>query len=81
MTERTQKLLNEAMALAPGDRADVAAELLVSLDEPIAADQASIQSAWNKEIENRARRVDETGASSEPWEDVRDRIADRLSSR
>ena len=33
MTDRAQELLRAALALAPEERADVAAELLASLDE------------------------------------------------
>ena len=80
MTERAQEVLNEAMALPPRDRADVAAELLVSLDEPTDADQASVQLAWANEIERRARQVDADRSSGEAWETVRDHIADTLSS-
>jgi hypothetical protein len=81
MIERVQELLNEAMALSPEDRADVAAELLVSLEEPSDTDQASVQSAWAKEIESRARRVTESETSDETWESVRSRIANSLSNR
>jgi hypothetical protein len=34
MTDRAQALLREALALPPDERADVAAELLASLDDP-----------------------------------------------
>jgi len=81
MIERVQELLNEAMALSPEDRADVAAELLVSLEEPSDTDQASVQSAWAKEIESRARRVTESETSDETWESVRSRIANSLSNQ
>lgn len=57
MTKRAQSLLREVLALAPDERADVAAELLASLDEPPAEDPAAIQAAWAKKVERRARRV------------------------
>lgn len=56
MTDRAQELLRAALALAPEERADVAAELLASLDEP-ADDPAAVETAWAREIEKRARRV------------------------
>ena len=72
MTDRAQALLREALALPPEERADVAAELLASLDgaEP---DVADVEAAWAAEIETRARRVLAGDSSGIPWEDVRRR--------
>ena len=81
MTDRAQALLREALMLLPDERADVAAELLASLDEPPAEDPAAVQAAWSKEIERRAGRVLAGESAGEPWEDVRDRIARRLTER
>lgn len=81
MTDRAQALLREALALPAEERADVAAELLASLDEPPAEDPAAVQAAWAKEIERRARRVLAGDSAGEPWEDVRDRVARRLTQR
>jgi len=81
MTERAQSLLREVLALAPDERADVAAELLASLDEPPTEDPAVVQAAWAKEIERRARRVLAGESEGEPWEQVRERIARRLSEK
>lgn len=79
MTERAQALLREALKLPSEERADVAAELLASLDEPEAEDAAAVQSAWATEIERRARRVLAGESAGEPWEDVRDRISRSLT--
>ena len=81
MTERAQELLRKALTLPRDERADVAAELLASLDEPTTDDPAAIQAAWAKEIERRARRVLAGESSGEPWEDVRVRVAGRLTQR
>lgn len=81
MTSRTQELLREAMALSSEERADVAAELLASLEEPAPADQAAVQAAWAREIERRARRVLAGESSGEPWENVREGIARGLNQR
>jgi len=72
MTDRAQALLREALALPLEERADVAAELLASLDgaEP---DVADVEAAWAAEIETRARRVLAGDSSGVPWEDVRRR--------
>ena len=80
MNNRAQTLLREALTLSPDERADVAAELLASLDDPATEDQAAVQAAWATEIERRARRVLAGESIGEPWEDVRDRIAKRLKN-
>ena len=77
MSNRAQELLREALTLPPDERADVAAELLASLDEPT-ENPAEVEAAWAAEIERRARRVLSGESAGEPWEDVRDRIARRL---
>jgi putative addiction module component (TIGR02574 family) len=81
MTDRAQAVLREALTLPPDERADVAAELLASLEDPAAEDPADVQAAWAKEIEKRARRVLADESAGEPWEDVRDRVARRLTQR
>jgi putative addiction module component (TIGR02574 family) len=81
MTERAQELLRQALALPSEERADVAAELLASLDEPSPQDQAEVEGAWAREIEKRARRVLAGESSGEPWEAVRDRLTRGLSQR
>ncbi|MGH9555236.1 MAG: addiction module protein [Terriglobales bacterium] len=78
MTQRAQELLREALALPPSERADVAAELLASLDGPTAEDPAVVQSAWAREIERRNRHVQAGAAVGEPWPEVRERITRRL---
>jgi putative addiction module component (TIGR02574 family) len=80
MTDRAQELLREALALPLDDRANVATELLASLDDS-SEDPAAVQAAWAKEIERRGRRVLSGESAGEPWEDVRDRVARRLKQR
>lgn len=81
MTSRAQELLREALALPTDERANVAAELLASLDERPASSQADVEAAWAKEIERRARRVLSGESAGEPWEDVRARVTRRLAER
>jgi putative addiction module component (TIGR02574 family) len=81
MSERAQALLREALKLPSEERADVAAELLASLDAPEAEDAAAVQAAWAAEIERRARRVLAGESAGEPWEEVRDRISRSLTER
>jgi putative addiction module component (TIGR02574 family) len=81
MTSRAQELLREALTLPVEERADVAAELLASLDEAPAENAAEVDAAWAHEIERRARRVMNGESAGEPWEDVRARVVRRLTER
>ena len=77
MSQRADALLQQVLALPATERADVAAELLASLDIPSTED-AGAQAAWALEIERRARRVLNSDATGESWETVRERTARRL---
>ncbi len=81
MPSRAQQLLREALALPLDERADVAAELLASLDEAKAEHPADVEAAWAAEIERRARRVMAGESTGVPWEDVRRRAEAELRRR
>ena len=81
MTTRAQQVLREALTLPQPERADVIAELLVSLEEAAPASAASAQAAWAREIETRARRVLAGNSDGEPWAEVRQRVVRRLAQR
>ena len=81
MPSRAQQLLRDALALPLDERADVAAELLASLDEAKAEHPADVEAAWAAEIERRARRVMAGESPGIPWEDVRRRAEDELRRR
>jgi hypothetical protein len=81
MTSRAQDVLREALALPLDERADVAAELLASLDDAAAERPADVEAAWLAEIERRARRALATEAGGVPWADVRRRAEDELRGR
>ena len=78
MTSKAADLLREALALPIQERADVAAELLASLDDAAADDAAVVEAAWAVEIERRARRVMAGESVGIPWEDVRRRAEAEL---
>jgi putative addiction module component (TIGR02574 family) len=78
MTARAAQILREALALPAEERADVAAELLASLDEP--ADQ-DVDVAWATELERRARRVLSGESQGTEWSEVRARIVSRVLER
>ncbi len=81
MTSKAEGLLREALALPVKERADVAAELLASLDEARPESPEEIEAAWAHEIERRARRVMSGESAGEPWEDVRARVLQRLAEK
>ncbi len=78
MSPRAQELLREALALPLDERADLAAQLLASLDDAAADDPAEVEAAWAAEIERRARRVIAGETTGVPWEDVRRRAEAEL---
>ena len=80
MTERTQELLREALALPVDERADAAAQLLASLDDENVSTN-DIEAAWAAEIEKRARRVLTGQSEGIALEDVRRRAEAALRKR
>lgn len=70
MTTDAQKLLRDALALAPNDRAQLAAELLASLDDA----EAGVEAAWAAEIERRAAEARQNPHDGEDWRIVLDEI-------
>ena len=81
MTSRAQELLREALTLPVAERADVAAELLASLDDAETENLAEVEAAWAAEIEKRAHRVMTGESAGVPWEDVRRRAEAELRKR
>lgn len=78
---RAQELLREALSLPIDQRADVAAELLASLDDADNEDEGEVEAAWAAEIERRARRVIAGETAGMAWEDVRRRGEAALHKR
>ena len=81
MTSRAQELLREALTLPVAERADVAAELLASLDDAETENPTEVEAAWAAEIEKRARRVMSGESVGVPWEEVRRRAEAELRKR
>ena len=77
MTADAESVLREALALSSDDRADVAAELIASL-EP-ADDPETVRSLWAEELEKRARQALSGESPGEAWPEVRQRLADELA--
>lgn len=78
MTETADTILRGALALPADERAQVAADLLASLDtEP---NDTAVASAWAEELERRARQILSDPSVGEDWDTTRERIAGRLTT-
>lgn len=71
MSKTTHDVLADALRLQPDARAELAAELLASLDGPPDADA---EAAWDAEIDRRVAAIEAGGIELEPWSEVRRRI-------
>lgn len=78
MSINAEDVLREALTLPSQERAEVAAELLASLEETPAVDEEAVREAWAEELEHRARRAASGEDEGEPWEAVRDRLRAKL---
>ncbi len=71
MTDKTQAILEEALKLSPTERADVAEQLIASLDE---APDTDVEQAWQEEIQRRLQQVERGEVKTIPWEEVQRRL-------
>lgn len=71
MTGIARRLYEEALTLPDGDRADLAARLIESLDGDAEGD---VDSAWNAEIARRLEALDAGRVRPVPWEEAEDMI-------
>ena len=78
MTRATESVLADALRLDLKARAELAAELLASLDAPADADAAT---AWDKEIQRRVNALEAGTEKLESWESVKQRIANDILHR
>lgn len=79
MASPADRLLAEALNLAPDERARLVAELLATL-EPDLPSQRRSDEEWIQEIERRARAA-MAGNPGASWAEARDQIRSRLSPR
>ena len=71
MPKTASDVLADALRLEPDSRAEVAAELLASLDGPSDPDA---EAAWDAEISHRIAAIESGDARLEPWAEVKRRI-------
>ncbi len=76
-----EALLQEALKLPRRERADVAAELLASLDDQQPEDSEQLEKVWAAEIERRARRVLAGKSDGTRWEQVKEGLGQRLARK
>ena len=72
------ELRKEALALPLDERAALAKELLLSLDEGV---EAGAEEAWVEELDRRAQAVADGTATLVNWADAEKRISARLKAR
>ena len=68
MNATARKLLNEAMNLPENERADIAAELIESLDPHV---DSEIALEWDAEIQRRLLELDSGTVIAVPWSEAR----------
>jgi putative addiction module component (TIGR02574 family) len=78
MSRTFTDLWKEASELSEKDRADLAGLLIESLEGEADED---VEAAWAAEIERRVAELDTGTAKGIPWEEVRQRLLDRLNER
>jgi putative addiction module component (TIGR02574 family) len=78
MTKPAEVVLAEALRLDPDARAQLAAELLASLDGPGDPDA---EAAWQVEIERRVAALEAGNLKLESWKSVKKRIERKFLGR
>lgn len=79
MTKHGEAILQQALGLEEGERAQLAASILESLEPRV--DEREIEQAWREEVRRRVADLDEGRVELVPWDDVRDQLLARLSVR
>ena len=78
MTKPAEKVLSEALTLDTRERAEIAAQLIASLDgEP----DEDVEAAWAAEVDRRMGEVEAGTAKLVPWGDVERRVEKEILKR
>ena len=78
MPKDFKDIFRDASDLPERDRATLAGLLIESLEgEP----DPGVEAAWAAEIERRVAELDSGAVKTIPWEEVRQRLLDRLNDR
>lgn len=71
MTQKSQVVLEEALKLSPNERAEVAEQLIASLEE---APDTAVEQVWQQEVQRRLQQVERGEVTTIPWEEVQRRL-------
>jgi putative addiction module component (TIGR02574 family) len=71
MTQKSQVVLEEALKLTAYERAEVAEQLIASLDD---GSDADVEQAWQEEVQRRLQQVESGEVKPIPWEEVQRRL-------
>ena len=71
MTDKSQVVLEEALKLTTNERAEVAEQLIASLDE---ASDTDVEQAWQEEVQRRLQQIERGEVKTIPWEVVQRRL-------
>jgi putative addiction module component (TIGR02574 family) len=71
MTQKSQVLLEEALKLTAYERAEVAEQLIASLDE---VPDTDVEQAWQEEVQRRLGQIERGEVKTIPWEEVQKRL-------
>src|SRR5438552_5335406 len=78
MSQEAHELLQKALALPENERAELAGNLISSLD---AAVDANVEAAWQHEVSRRLQEVQSGNVKTVPWEDVRQKARTLLHGK
>jgi putative addiction module component (TIGR02574 family) len=78
MGHDAELLLRSALALPQAERSEIAGRLLESLEPP---PETSVEEAWRVEVAARVAALDAGEVETVPWEEVRNRLLEKLSER
>lgn len=77
-TNTMERLRSEALGLSENERAELAHDLIVSLDAP--ADEG-VEEAWDKELVRRIAQIDAGQAKLLDRDEFRKKMKDRIGTR
>ncbi len=75
MTAQSHRLLSDALRLPEKERAELASQIIASLDGPPDPDA---EGAWAEEIARRVREFEKDPSRAEDWEVVKARLLRKL---
>lgn len=78
MPASVHALAQQALELEPGDRLQLAAELIDSVEGKA---DPEWEAAWSQELDRRVSEADRTGNRGRPWDEVRKDLLARLADR